>query len=63
MKSKTILITSRNYSNEKILSVKTRSHVSKCSGNEATSHHSYIDSGSSFAIAIPSSCNQELTTV
>ena len=30
----------------KNLKCQTRSHVGKCSGNEATSHHSYIDSGS-----------------
>ena len=31
-----------------------------CPGNEPTSNHSYIDSGSS-PIAIVTSCNQELT--
>ena len=65
LKNYTKKITSKKYmySNENILSVKTRSHVGKYFGNEATSHHSYIDSGSSFAIASLSSCNQELTAV
>ena len=36
-KNYTKKIASKKYSNEKILSVKTCSHVGKCSGNEATS--------------------------
>ena len=58
LKNYTKKIASKKYSNEKILSVNTHSHVGKSVPGMRLRHNSYI---SSFGIAIVSSCNQELT--